>query len=200
MIEIVPAYCERCGVRLYTHDVDDNVCNICSGKEKSNTTDTTESESDTAPKNITSTVQVNPTGKSRPRIVRVRGRSVTYTPERTMTAEKKIWAAAKIARVTKLTGPVAVELDFFFPAPGRWTKKKRLELAQGLPACRPEVKPDCDNLAKLVLDSLNGVAYEDDKQVVSLRVAKWWIDAPPDNSGRRQGFVRVSINALSGGR
>ena len=33
-------------------------------------------------------------------------------------------------------------------------------------------KPDADNIAKLVLDALNGVAYEDDSQVDSLMVVK----------------------------
>lgn len=34
------------------------------------------------------------------------------------------------------------------------------------------MKPDCDNIAKAILDALNGVAYDDDKQVVRLHVEK----------------------------
>jgi Holliday junction resolvase RusA-like endonuclease len=34
------------------------------------------------------------------------------------------------------------------------------------------IGPDIDNLAKLVLDSLNGVVYDDDKQVVNLELHK----------------------------
>ena len=33
-------------------------------------------------------------------------------------------------------------------------------------------KPDADNIAKLVLDALNGVAYDDDSQVFALYVLK----------------------------
>lgn len=33
-------------------------------------------------------------------------------------------------------------------------------------------KPDIDNIAKLILDALNGIAYEDDAQVVILQCAK----------------------------
>lgn len=33
-------------------------------------------------------------------------------------------------------------------------------------------KPDVDNIAKLVMDGLNGVAYHDDKQVIQLHVSK----------------------------
>ena len=35
-------------------------------------------------------------------------------------------------------------------------------------------KPDSDNVAKIVLDSLNKIAYDDDKQVVELTVLKRW--------------------------
>lgn len=38
--------------------------------------------------------------------------------------------------------------------------------------CCPQKKPDTDNIAKIVLDALNGLAYPDDKQVVELQVLK----------------------------
>ena len=37
-------------------------------------------------------------------------------------------------------------------------------------------KPDCDNIAKCVLDALNGVAYDDDAQVNILITAKLYGD------------------------
>jgi Holliday junction resolvase RusA-like endonuclease len=40
-----------------------------------------------------------------------------------------------------------------------------------LPCCRP-IRPDIDNLAKFVLDGLNGLVYHDDCQVVKLVVLK----------------------------
>lgn len=36
----------------------------------------------------------------------------------------------------------------------------------------PLKKPDVDNVAKIILDALNGIAYRDDKQVVTLIVKK----------------------------
>ena len=33
-------------------------------------------------------------------------------------------------------------------------------------------KPDCDNIAKIILDSLNGIAFKDDNQVSKLEVNK----------------------------
>ena len=40
----------------------------------------------------------------------------------------------------------------------------------------PTVKPDTDNIAKSILDSLNNIAYLDDKQVVKLEVEKYYSD------------------------
>nr|DAN73502.1 MAG TPA: Endodeoxyribonuclease RusA [Caudoviricetes sp.] len=63
-----------------------------------------------------------------------------------------------------------------------------------LPKSRPKrllaeldtAKPDIDNVTKAVLDALNGVAYDDDKQVVSLRVTKL-------PRTRQESFLRVTI-------
>ena len=33
-------------------------------------------------------------------------------------------------------------------------------------------RPDCDNLAKSILDALNGLAYKDDKQITYLSIEK----------------------------
>lgn len=38
-------------------------------------------------------------------------------------------------------------------------------------------KPDSDNIAKAILDALNGVAYYDDSQVVGLTVKKEYGDS-----------------------
>lgn len=39
-------------------------------------------------------------------------------------------------------------------------------------------KPDVDNYAKSVMDGCNGVVWEDDSQVVTLRVHKAWSEVP----------------------
>ena len=40
----------------------------------------------------------------------------------------------------------------------------------------PMLKPDSDNIAKIICDGLNGVAYNDDKQIISLKIEKAWAD------------------------
>lgn len=36
----------------------------------------------------------------------------------------------------------------------------------------PTVKPDTDNISKIILDALNGLAYYDDNQVTDLTIYK----------------------------
>ena len=50
---------------------------------------------------------------------------------------------------------------------------------------RPDKKPDMDNILKAVLDALNKVAYEDDKQVVELIGRKYYTES--------DGFLWVSV-------
>nr|DAG40359.1 MAG TPA: Endodeoxyribonuclease RusA [Caudoviricetes sp.] len=56
------------------------------------------------------------------------------------------------------------------------TKAKRELMLTG--KIRPTVKPDWDNLGKLVSDALNGIAYDDDKSVVDASVRKYYSDRP----------------------
>ena len=65
-------------------------------------------------------------------------------------------------------------MSFTFEIPKSYTKKKRNELM-----FRPKTsKPDLDNLVKAVLDSLNGVAYEDDSIIWSIDATKEYGDEP----------------------
>lgn len=62
------------------------------------------------------------------------------------------------------SGAVAVEITYRRPLPESRPKAVESE---------PDTfKPDLDNVAKAVLDALNGVAYEDDRQVTALTVRK----------------------------
>lgn len=61
--------------------------------------------------------------------------------------------------------PLMVSIDVYRALPKSAPKSVKTE---------PDtLKPDCDNIAKAVLDALNGVAWDDDSQVVSLQVRKW---------------------------
>ncbi len=68
--------------------------------------------------------------------------------------------------------PLKVQIDVFKSIPTTYNKKKHLNALQG--NLRPLVKPDCDNIAKNINDSLNGVVFPDDKQIVSLTINKYY--------------------------
>ena len=57
----------------------------------------------------------------------------------------------------------------FFKIPSSWTKAKKAAALRG--EISPS-KPDCDNVAKIILDSLNRLAWEDDSKVSILTVRK----------------------------
>ena len=117
---------------------------------------------------INFTVPGTPVGKGRPRFVRATGR--TYTPDRTLVYENWVRECWRNGNFPKLTGPITARIDAFFPIPKAVSKKRRAEMeAEIVPYTG---KPDTDNLAKCVLDSLNGMAFADDAQVSFLIVTK----------------------------
>lgn len=128
-------------------------------------------------------VEGEPQGKARPRFSR---RSETvYTPSKTARYEKEI-RQAYIAAGGKMIPEgsyVAVTVDAYFRIPKSYTKRKRLACEHNIN--RPNKKPDIDNVLKVVLDALNKVAYEDDKQVIEVICRKWY--------SRSSGFLKVQI-------
>lgn len=58
--------------------------------------------------------------------------------------------------------PVAVVFDFYFARPAS-IPKKRKEMV---------VKPDLDKVVRASADALSGILYEDDAQIVDMRVRK----------------------------
>lgn len=122
-------------------------------------------------------VQGAPVGWQRAGVNRWSGRH--YTQDKTRDAEMATALAYKIAahgyRFPDGTA-VAVTIHAYYPIPQRTSKAKREEMIMG--NLLPTVKPDVDNVSKLVLDALNGVAYDDDKQVVGGTAWKWYSDNP----------------------
>lgn len=107
-------------------------------------------------------------GKQRSRTTR----NGTYTPEETRRAMDLVraeWLAATggVGLAAPMFGahePVAVAITTYRPLPkGR---PARVE------AEADTFRPDVDNVAKLVCDALNGLAWADDAQVTYLEVAK----------------------------
>lgn len=72
---------------------------------------------------------------------------------------------------TPYEGPVALTVYAVFKLPE--TLRKGDTRRMGSPHI---IKPDGDNLAKLVKDALNGLAYKDDCQVYETVIRKQWSD------------------------
>lgn len=62
------------------------------------------------------------------------------------------------------------------PVASSWSES--IKQAARSRAIYPTNKPDIDNLAKSILDALNGVIYKDDSQVVVLTLQKYYDDDP----------------------
>lgn len=117
---------------------------------------------------VTFTIVGKPCGKGRPKFSRQGDYVRTYTPEKTVEYENLVRLAWVQSGGEKLQGVISATIYCYFPIPKSVSKKKRTAL-DGTAYTK---KPDCDNIAKIILDALNGIAYDDDSQVASLRVKK----------------------------
>lgn len=121
------------------------------------------------------TVYGKPQGKARartfynPRL----GRTQSITPEKTVLYENLIKQCYMIAdeKESWFNGePLKMIISAYYEIPKSTTKKKRAEIMDG--KLYPTKKPDADNIAKVICDALNKIAYKDDTQIIDLTVRK----------------------------
>lgn len=127
---------------------------------------------------ISFTVDGTAVPKQRPRIS---GRRA-YTPRRTMEYEERVRDAFRSSYHGFFPAygadvPVRVSIEVYQAIPKSWSKKKRQQAEAG------EIVPlvhngDVDNIAKSIMDALNGYAYLDDCQVVRLEISKVYAKNP----------------------
>ena len=127
---------------------------------------------------VSVTVYCEPVPKGRPRFHLVRGHVHTYTPAKTADYEKHIAEAWNIQAgfTFEKEIPLSVQIYFGMPIPKSTTKKNKERMIKG--CVYHQKKPDLDNLIKSVLDALNGVAYEDDSQIVRISASKYYSKYP----------------------
>lgn len=127
-------------------------------------------------------VEGKPQGKARPRF----SNGHTYTPQKTKNYEElvkmsflKEYRNRNRFKMQNLPlfgddKALSVVILAYYPIPSKWSKiLKNKAIADEV---KPTIKPDVDNIVKVILDALNGLAYADDKQVVSCRVSKCYDD------------------------
>lgn len=102
-------------------------------------------------------------GKARPRFAN----GQVYTPSETKKYEQQVRKAYLTASSGYTFGdkPVMVSIATYF----KRAKSNKREFATS--------KPDIDNVAKSILDGLNGTAFDDDKQVTHLTVNKLYCES-----------------------
>lgn len=123
------------------------------------------------------TIEGKPHPQLRPRATRT-GKSIRLYDPKTTTDYKNLvkWTAKQQWKQKPLECPLVVELDIYRQIPKSASKKRRKLMNERV--IRPVVKPDIDNYSKGILDSLNGIVYKDDSQVVSLIANKYYSDNP----------------------
>lgn len=97
-----------------------------------------------------------------------------YTPKQTVEYENwvKSWYLEEYRGQEPLKNALKVKIIAYYDIPQSVSKKKKEQMLEN--KILPTKKPDTDNIAKSILDSLNGIAYLDDKQVVKLEVEKYY--------------------------
>ena len=124
-------------------------------------------------KTLNFTVMGKPQGKGRPRMTRS---GHVYTPQKTREYEERVKNAAmsEMGRNNILPWtekqPLKVIIECFFALPKSATKKQRIDVLEHRKF--PTIKSDIDNIAKSILDGMNGHVYGDDSQIVDLVVTK----------------------------
>ena len=123
------------------------------------------------------TIPGKPQGKGRARTVLQNGKSRTYTPEQTAMYEQIVkWTYKAAGGPNFGVSPIAITINAFFGIPKSTSKINRDNMLADV--VKPTIRPDADNILKIICDSLNGVAYEDDKQIVSSSVIKMYAQHP----------------------
>jgi Holliday junction resolvase RusA-like endonuclease len=122
------------------------------------------------------TIPGEPKGKGRPKFSRQGNFVKTYTPETTVNYENWVKICFREEGQKMLEGQLRAVIDCYYAIPKSFSKKKREKALKG--ELRPTKKPDCDNIAKIILDALNGLAYKDDKDIVSCLIEKWYGEEP----------------------
>lgn len=133
-------------------------------------------------------IKGEPMGLERTKFARAGQYGHVYTPARSQNYKKLVAASYKASIPVKdryiendgplYRGPVKVTIWAFYKIPKSTSKKAAADMRSN--KVKPLKKPDLDNVIKIILDGLNGVAYEDDKQVVQITAYKVYETLEPE--------------------
>jgi Holliday junction resolvase RusA-like endonuclease len=125
-------------------------------------------------KEISFSIPGAPQGKARARTFynSSMGRMQSITPERTVLYENliKLMYQHEAHGEQMDEGPLMAVIAAYYEPPKSASKKQLDAMLNG--KSFPMKKPDLDNIIKVVLDALNGVAYHDDKSIIGVAATK----------------------------
>ena len=124
-------------------------------------------------------IPYEPMGKERPRAYSCHGHTQVYTPYKTREYEqmiRDIYALQVGHKRFPDDAEILLEVIACFAVPKSASKTKRELMLNG--GILPRKKPDYDNIAKIITDALNGVAYKDDSQIVWANIRKLYAETP----------------------
>lgn len=118
---------------------------------------------------ITIHIPGEPVAQGRGRAAMAQGRVRVFDPpkSRNWKATAQHHAMMQMYGKPLFDGPLEVVIEAV------WTLPKSKHRKEPRPRSIRWSKPDSDNLAKAVLDSLNGVVWRDDAQAADTRIRKW---------------------------
>ena len=119
-----------------------------------------------------------PQGKGRPHFSTVCGHVKTRTPDQTVIYENLVKTEYRNQSGVRFPDDAMLDVRVmaYYTIPKSISKKKRQAMLDH--KVRPTKKPDFDNIGKVICDSLNGIAYRDDAQIVDAQVRKFYSDTP----------------------
>ena len=140
---------------------------------------------------IAFTIPGAPQGKARARTCR---NGHTYTPDNTVLYENLVkteflrqCGRGQRIRSDDTRRAISMQITAVYPVPASYPKRDKAAALAG--DLLPTKKPDADNVAKVIADALNGLAYDDDAQITDLLVLKRYGEDPE---------VRVKLWPISG--
>ena len=88
-----------------------------------------------------------------------------------------------------MEGAVRAEITAYYGIPKSAGRRAGADMMSG--KLRPTKKPDLDNVAKIVLDSLNGLAYQDDTVHKVSIIVTLSVLIPPVDGDRKAAYVHT---------
>ncbi|MFA4826486.1 MAG: RusA family crossover junction endodeoxyribonuclease [Methanoregula sp.] len=117
------------------------------------------------------TIPILPKAQKRDRIGSRGGHGFSYKDKSQKLEENKLLLCLMESKPPEpLSGAISLEVRVYLPIPKSKPRIWREKAERG--EIMPTVKPDIDNYAKNLLDVMNGVYFQDDKQITDLTVSK----------------------------